>query len=81
VNALHADLAGLPPVYIQVGGAESGLGDAERLAALAEKAGVENRLDVFPGRLHTFQMAAGNSAEADDAIGRFAGWLRPKLGL
>jgi acetyl esterase/lipase len=81
VNALHADLSGLPPAYVQVGGAENCLGDSERLVALAEKAGVETRLDVFAGRLHTFQMAAGNSAAADDAMGRFAGWVRPKLGL
>jgi monoterpene epsilon-lactone hydrolase len=80
VNALHADLSGLPPTYVQVGGAESGLGDSERLAALAEKAGVEVRLDVFPDRLHTFQMAAGRSAAADDAIGRMAARVRPKLG-
>jgi len=81
VNVLHADLAGLPPTYVQVGAAESGLGDAERLVALAEKAGVETRLDVFPGRLHTFQMAAGRSPAADDAIGRLATWVRPRLGL
>jgi acetyl esterase/lipase len=81
VNALHADLSGLPPMYVQVGANESGLGDSERLAALAEKAGVETRLDVFEGQLHTFQMAAGRSPVADDAIGRFAAWVRPKLGL
>lgn len=81
VNVLHADLAGLPPAYVQVGGAESGLADAERLVALAEKAGVETRLDVFAGRLHTFQMAAGRSPAADDAIGRSATWVRSRLGL
>jgi hypothetical protein len=31
--------------------------------------------------LHTFQMAAGRAPEADDAIRRLAGWVRPKLGL
>lgn len=81
VNAFYADLSGLPPIYVQVGGAENGLGDSERLVELAEKAGVSARLDVFPGRLHTFQMAAGESPVADDAIGRFAAWIRPRLGL
>jgi hypothetical protein len=38
-------------------------------------------LDVFPGMLHTFQMAAGRAPEADDAIRMMATWLRPKLGL
>jgi acetyl esterase/lipase len=76
VNALHADLAGLPPMYLQVGSDETGVDDSRRLAALAEKAGVEVRLDVFEGQLHTFQMAAGRTAVADDAIRRFAAWLR-----
>jgi epsilon-lactone hydrolase len=79
VNAHFADLSGLPPMYIQVGADEAGLDDSRRLAARAEDAGVEVRLDVVAGQLHTFQMAAGRAAEADDAIERFATWVRPKL--
>jgi acetyl esterase/lipase len=81
VSPLHADLAGLGPVYIQVGGDEALLDDARRLDEHAGKAGVDVRLDVFPGMLHTFQMAAGRAPEADDAIRRMADWVRPKLGL
>jgi len=81
VNALYADLVGLPPTFLQVGGDEAILDDSRRLAERAQKAGVEVRLDVFEGQLHTFQMAAGRTPEADDAIGRFAAWARPKLGL
>jgi acetyl esterase/lipase len=80
-NPLHADLAGLAPIYIQVGGDEVLLDDSLRLADRARNAGVDVRLDVFPGMQHTFQMAAGHAPEADDAIRRFAGWLRPRLGL
>ena len=53
----------------------SGRGD-ERLAMLTGA-----RLDVFDGQLHTFQMAAGRAPVADEAIGRLAAWVRPKLGL
>ena len=81
VNPLHADLTGLGPVYIQVGGDESLLDDARLLNERARKAGVDVRLEVFPGMLHTFQMAAGRAPEADDAIRRMADWVRPKLGL
>jgi epsilon-lactone hydrolase len=81
VNPLHADLTGLGPVYIQVGGDETLLDDARLLDEHAGKAGVDVRLDVFPGMLHTFQMAAGRAPEADDAIRRMADWVRPKLGL
>ena len=80
-SPLHADLTGLGPVYIQAGGDEALLDDARLLDEHARKAGVETRLDVFPGMLHTFQMAAGRAPEADDAIGRLAAWVRPRLGL
>jgi monoterpene epsilon-lactone hydrolase len=76
VNAFHADLSGLPPIYVQCGGDESGRGDSERLAKLTGA-----RLDVFDGQLHTFQMAAGRAPVADEAIGRMAAWVRPHLGL
>jgi acetyl esterase/lipase len=80
-NLLYADLAGLGPVYIQVGGDETLLDDARNLDERARKAGVDTRLDVFPGMLHTFQMAAGRAPEADDAIRRLADWVRPRLCL
>jgi acetyl esterase/lipase len=80
-SPLYADLAGLGPLYIQVGGAETLLGDAVRLAGHAGTCGVEVRIDVFPAMLHTFQMAAGRAPEADDAIRRMAAWVRPRLGL
>ncbi|WP_329001670.1 alpha/beta hydrolase [Kribbella sp. NBC_00709] len=81
VNPLYGDLTGLGPIYIQVGGDEVLLDDAQQLAAAAEKAGVDVGLDVFPQMQHTFQMAAGRAPEADDAIQRMARWARPVLGL
>lgn len=78
-NALYADLSGLPPMYIQVGGDEMLLDDSRRLAEHAEKAGVEVRLDVFPEQQHTFQMMVGRAPEADDAVARLADWVRPLL--
>ena len=80
-NPLYADLSGLGPLYIQSGGAETLADDAHLLADHATKAGVEARVDIVPGMLHTFQMAAGRAPEADDAIRALAGWVRPRLGL
>ncbi|HEX6522926.1 MAG TPA: alpha/beta hydrolase [Streptosporangiaceae bacterium] len=80
-SPLHADLSGLGPLYIQAGEDETLLDDSRRLDEHARKAGVDARLDIFPGMLHTFQMAAGRAPEADDAIRRMASWVRPKLGL
>ena len=81
VNLLYADLSGVSPLYIQAGGDEALLDDARGLEEHARKDGVDVRLDVFPGMLHTFQMAAGRAPEADDAIRRLADWVRPRLGL
>jgi len=80
-NPLYADLTGFGPLYIQVGGNEALLDDARQLAAHAGKAGADVRLDVFPGMLHIFQMAAGRAPEADYAIAAMAGWVRLRLGL
>jgi acetyl esterase/lipase len=80
-SPLFADVSGLGPVYVQVGGDETLLDDARRFTEHAHAAGVEVRLDVFPGMLHTFQMAAGRAPEASDAISRMAAWVRPRLGL
>jgi epsilon-lactone hydrolase len=79
-NPLYADLSGLGPFYIQAGGDETLADDARQLDSRARKAGVEVRLDIFPGMLHTFQMAAGRAPEADEAIREMAGWVRPRLG-
>lgn len=81
VNPLYADLSGLSPLCIQAGGAETLADDARLLASRARKAGLDVRLDVYPGMLHTFQMAAGRAPEADDAIRGLASWVRPRLGL
>jgi len=80
-SPLGADLSGLGPVYIQAGADEALLDDARRVDEHARKAGVDTRLDVFSGMLHTFQMAAGRAPEADDAIRKMADWVRPRLGM
>jgi acetyl esterase/lipase len=80
-SPLYADLRGLPPTYIQVGGDETLLGESLQFEENARKAGVDVQVEVFPGQLHTFHMAAGDSPESDDAIRKLAEWVRPKLGL
>jgi monoterpene epsilon-lactone hydrolase len=80
-NPLYADLGGLGPLCLQAGGDETLVDDARLLDQHARKAGIDVRLDIFPGMLHTFQMAAGRAPEADDAIRIMADWVRPRLGL
>jgi acetyl esterase/lipase len=80
-SPLYADVSGFPPIFLQVGGDETLLDDSRVFAERARAAGVDIRIDVFPQMLHSFQMMAGRAPEADDAIGRFAAWVRLKLGL
>ena len=78
-SPLFADLKGMPPMHIQAGGDEALAGESVALAEAARLAGVDVRVEVFPGQLHTFQMAAGRAAEADEAIRKLADWVRPIL--
>ena len=78
---LHADLAGLPPLYVQVGADETLLDDSTRLVERAEVAGVDVTLEVFPEMQHVFQTCCGAFPEATDAVDKIGAWLRPKLGL
>jgi len=80
-NPLHADLAGLPPLYIQVGADETLLDDSRALALAARKAGLDVTLEEEPEMQHVYQFLAGAAPEADAAIARLARWVRPKLGL
>jgi len=81
VDPLLADLTGLPPVYLAVGGAEVLVGPAANLTTLAEKAGVAVALDIEPGMQHVFQFMAGKAPEADRSVAAIGTWLRARLGL
>jgi monoterpene epsilon-lactone hydrolase len=78
---LHADLAGLPPLYIQVGDEETLLDDSLRIAAKARAAGVDVSVDVFPEMQHVFQLSAGTMPEADEAIARIGTYLKDRLAV
>ena len=80
-NPLYADLTGLAPACIQVGGDETLLDEGRKLAEQLVTAGVDVEFEIFDGQQHTFQMAAGKAPEADDAIRKLADWARPRLGL
>jgi acetyl esterase/lipase len=56
VSPALADLAGLPPLLIQVGSEETLLDDAVSLAGVAGAAGVAVTLQVWPDMIHAFPM-------------------------
>jgi epsilon-lactone hydrolase len=56
LSALYADLAGLPPMLIQVGSAETLLDDATRFAAAAGSADVPVTLEIWPHMIHAWSL-------------------------
>ncbi len=75
ISPLFADLAGLPPLHIEVGTAEVLLDDARRVADAARAAGVDVELHEADGMIHVWQFFAGIAPEADEAIERIAGFV------
>lgn len=77
---LHADLAGLPPLLVQVGTAETLLDDSTRLAGRARAAGVEVELEVWDDMIHVWHAFAGLLPEADQAIARIGEFVGKRIG-
>lgn len=70
VSPVDADLAGLPPVLIQVGSTEMLYPDSELMAQRLGAAGVPVILEVWDRQLHVFQAAADVLPEAARAVAR-----------
>lgn len=74
VSPLYADLTGLPPMLVHVGGNEILLDDARRLVDRARAAGVEASLGAFGGMWHVFQ--AFPVPEARRSLREIGGFIR-----
>jgi epsilon-lactone hydrolase len=79
ISPVFADLTGLPPLLIQVGGNEILLDDSTRLAARAAASDVHVTLEVTPGVPHVFPAFAGLLDEADEALDSAARFIRTYL--
>ena len=77
--AVTADLAGLPPLLVQVGTNEVLLDDARRLARRASDAEVDVILDITARVPHVFQSFTGVLDEAGEALDRAAAFLRQRV--
>ena len=73
---LYADLAGLPPLLVQVGTAETLLDDSTRLAERARKAGVNVTLEPWENMIHVFQVFAPMLDEGQQAIEKIGEFVR-----
>lgn len=72
-SVVNADLAGLPPLLLQVGGVDGTRFEAFRLAGNAARDGVDVTLEVHPEMIHGFQgLANAGIPEALAALDRVA---------
>lgn len=71
-SPLNGDLAGLPPLLIQVGTSETLYDDSVRLAERAREAGVDVALEPWDEMIHVFQMfPTPEASQAVERIGEF----------
>jgi monoterpene epsilon-lactone hydrolase len=75
-SPLFADLHGLPPLLIQVGSDEALLSDSTSFTDCARRAGVEVKLEVWPGMQHVWQFAASFLPEARQAIDKIGEFIK-----
>ena len=78
-SPLHADLRGLPPLLVHVGGREIIHDDSSRFVERARAAGVDATLEVWEPQFHIWHFFAPVLPEAREAITRAGDWLRGRL--
>ncbi len=74
-SPIFADLSGLPPLLIQVGGDEVLLDDALRLHDAAKAAGVDSTLEVWDDMMHVWHLMAKIVPEGKLAIKAMAEFM------
>ncbi len=77
-SPLYADLAGLPPLLIQVGTSETLFDDAARLDAAARTAGMEVTFEAWNEMVHVFQSFGALLPEALEATERIGAFIKTK---
>ena len=78
-SPLFGNLAGLPPIRIQVGDDETLLDDSLRYVERAVAAGVDARVDIWEGLPHVFPSAVGQLEAADRAMNAIGSFLAERL--
>jgi acetyl esterase/lipase len=72
----YADLAGLPPLLLQVGSTELLLDDARRVHQKIQEANGSSRLEIYEDVAHGWQMLDGLVPEARAALRQAASFIR-----
>lgn len=80
-SPLFAELAGLPPLLVQVGADEILLDDARRFAETATAAGAHVTVEVWDDVIHVWHSFADLIPEARDAFARIGTFIDRRLGV
>lgn len=78
-SPIYADLTGLPPLFIHVGGRETLLDDSRRLEERARADGIDVTLEIEDEMIHVWHVFAGLAPECDEGVRRVATFLKPFL--
>jgi epsilon-lactone hydrolase len=79
VNALVADLTGLPPMLVQAASGDLILPEAKALLERATAHGVDARLELYPADTHVFHVFWPFLPEAADALQSAGAFVRARL--
>jgi len=79
VSPLFGNLAGLPPMLIQVGGGEVLLDDGIAIAHEARRQGVDMTLEVWPEMVHVWHWYATEVDEGREAIESIGDFIKRRL--
>ncbi len=79
-SPIHADLTGLPPLLLQVGGIEVLLDDSTMLKERAQEAGVSVEMEVWDDMPHVWHHYAPILPEARKAIGKIGEFVLEQTG-
>ncbi len=79
VSPVFGNVAGLPPVYIQVGDHEILLSDSTRFTDMLREAGSEVEIEVWPEMWHVFQLFVGKMPESRQAINKIGAYLKARM--
>jgi acetyl esterase/lipase len=79
LSPLYANLHGLPPILLQVGGDEMLLSDSVRFSQRAQAADVDIELSIWPGMWHSWPLLGSYLPEAQQAIVEIAAFVQQKL--
>jgi len=77
---LYADLRGLPPILVQVGGDETLLDDSTRISDKLKEAKVPVDMEVWDDMFHVFQAFAPILPEGQRALDRAGAFIKEKTG-